>query len=48
MDSAQMKELLKRGIRDEMESQAAIGSQLVPVVIGHRNLAVVIQLFSYV
>ena len=48
MDSDQMKELLKRGIRDEMASQAAIGSQPDPSGNGHRNLAVVIQLLSYV
>ena len=48
MDSAQTKELLKRGTRDEIESQAVTGSQLGPSGSGHRNLVVVIQLLSYI
>lgn len=48
VDSAQTIELFKRGISDEMESQAVTESQLGPSGNGHRNLVVVIQLLSYV
>ena len=37
-----MKELLKRGISDEMESQAAVGSQPGPSGNGHRNQCLIL------